>query len=90
MVRLSPLKFWRAAYSLIEIMLVLASLSVVVGGGIYAIGKARQSSAETKLKQDVQRLNPVHVIIAGVIGAAMFIGVLLLVVKWVVGSGVAS
>lgn len=57
MVRSTALKLWRAAYSLIEIMLVVASLSVVVGGGIYAIGKARQSSAETKLKQDVQRLN---------------------------------
>jgi hypothetical protein len=41
-------------------------------------------------EKDVQRLNPVHVVIAGVVGAAMFIGVLVLVVKWVVGSGVAS
>lgn len=40
--------------------------------------------------KDVQRLNPVHVIIAGVVGAAIFIGVLVLIVKWVVGSGVAS
>lgn len=57
MSRSTPLKFWRAAYSLIEIMLVVASLSVVVGGGIYAISQARQSSAEAKLRQDVQRLN---------------------------------
>ena len=41
-------------------------------------------------EKDVQRLNPVHVIIAGVFGAAIFIAVLVLVVKWVVGSGVAA
>ena len=42
------------------------------------------------LERDVQRLNPVHVVIAGVIGAALFILVLVLLVKWVVGSGVAA
>jgi len=41
-------------------------------------------------EKDVQRLNPVHVIIAGVAGAAIFIAVLVLVVKWVVASGVAA
>ena len=41
-------------------------------------------------EQDVQKLNPVHVIIAGLIGAGLFIGVLVLLVSWVVGSGVAS
>lgn len=41
-------------------------------------------------EQDVQKLNPVHVIIAGIIGAGLFIGVLVLLVSWVVGSGVAS
>jgi Protein of unknown function (DUF2970) len=41
-------------------------------------------------ERDVQRLNPVHVVIAGVIGAALFIGVLVMLVKWVVGSGVAG
>jgi hypothetical protein len=35
-------------------------------------------------------LNPVHVIIAGVIAAALFVGVLVVFVKWVVGSGVAA
>jgi hypothetical protein len=34
--------------------------------------------------RDVHGLNPVHVIIAGLIGVAIFIGVLLLVVKLVV------
>jgi hypothetical protein len=40
--------------------------------------------------QDVQKLNPVHVIIAGVLGAVLFITVLILLVRWVVGSGVAG
>jgi Protein of unknown function (DUF2970) len=40
--------------------------------------------------QDVQKLNPVHVIVAGIIGAALFIAVLVLLVRWVVGSGVAG
>ena len=41
-------------------------------------------------QQDVQKLNPVHVIIAGLIGAALFVLVLVLLVRWVVGSGVAT
>jgi hypothetical protein len=41
------------------------------------------------LENDVNRLNPVHLVIAGVIGALLFIGVLLLVVNWVLASGAA-
>jgi hypothetical protein len=40
--------------------------------------------------QDVAKLNPVHVIIAGVIGAALFVLALVALVQWVVGSGVAA
>ena len=40
--------------------------------------------------QDVQKLNPVHVVIAGVLGAALFIFVLVMLVRWVIGSGVAA
>jgi len=40
--------------------------------------------------QDVAKLNPVHVIIAGIIGAALFVTALVFLVKWVVGSGVAT
>ena len=40
--------------------------------------------------QDVAKLNPVHVIIAGIFGAALFVAVLVMLVKWVVGSGVAT
>jgi hypothetical protein len=40
--------------------------------------------------QDVQKLNPVHVVIAGIVAALLFILVLVLLVRWVVGSGVAA
>ena len=40
-------------------------------------------------EKDVSQLNPVHVIIAGVVGAVLFIVVLLLLVNWVLASGVA-
>ena len=42
------------------------------------------------LEKDVQQLNPLHVIVAGVIAAALFVGVLVVLVQWIVGSGVAS
>ena len=41
-------------------------------------------------QKDVQKLNPVHVIIAGVIGALLFVMALVLLVRFVVGSGVAT
>ena len=40
--------------------------------------------------QDVQKLNPVHVIIAGVVSAAVFVLALVFLVRWVIGSGVAT
>ncbi|MFG6446940.1 DUF2970 domain-containing protein [Roseateles sp. BYS180W] len=40
--------------------------------------------------QDVSQLNPVHVIIAGVLGAVLFVLVLVLLVQWIVASGVAT
>lgn len=41
-------------------------------------------------QQDVQKLNPVHVIVAGIAGALLFVLTLVLLVRWVVGSGVAG
>ncbi|MEO6278715.1 DUF2970 domain-containing protein [Roseateles sp.] len=41
-------------------------------------------------EQDMAKLNPVHVIIAGVLGAALFVLVLVLLVRWVISSGVAG
>jgi hypothetical protein len=40
--------------------------------------------------QDVQKLNPVHLVIAAVVSAALFVLVLVLLVRWVIGSGVAA
>ena len=41
-------------------------------------------------EKDVSQLNPVHVVIAGVIGAVVFITMLLVLVNWVLSSGVAK
>ncbi len=38
---------------------------------------------------DLARLNPLHVVVAGLLAAALFVGVLIVVVRWVVASGVA-
>jgi Protein of unknown function (DUF2970) len=40
-------------------------------------------------ERDVQKLNPVHVIVAGVVAAAVFVVALVLLVNWVVASGAA-
>lgn len=41
------------------------------------------------LENDLEKLNPVHVVIAAVIGAALFVIALLLLVNWVIASGAA-
>jgi hypothetical protein len=41
-------------------------------------------------QDDVQRLNPVHVVIAGLVSAALFVMGIALLVRWVVSSGVAA
>lgn len=41
-------------------------------------------------EQDVGKLNPVHVVVAGVLAAILFIVLLVLLVNWVIGSGVAK
>jgi len=40
--------------------------------------------------KDVEKLNPIHVVIAGIVGAALFVLLLVLLVRWVVSSGVAT
>ena len=44
----------------------------------------------TDHEKDVKELNPVHLIIAGLVGAAVFVTVLALLVRWVISSGVAA
>ena len=42
------------------------------------------------LERDVSELNPVHVVIAAVVAAALFIAALVALVGWVIRSGVAG
>jgi hypothetical protein len=42
------------------------------------------------LEHDVHKLNPVHVVVAGVVSAALFVAAIVLLVRWVVGSGIAG
>jgi hypothetical protein len=44
----------------------------------------------SEYEKDLARLNPVHVVIAGVLAAILFILLLVLLVNWVIGSGVAA
>jgi Protein of unknown function (DUF2970) len=41
-------------------------------------------------QKDVAQLNPVHVVIAGLAGAAIFVLALVALVRWVIASGVAQ
>ncbi|MCW5656369.1 MAG: DUF2970 domain-containing protein [Burkholderiaceae bacterium] len=40
--------------------------------------------------KDVEKLNPIHVVIAGIVGAALFVLLLVLLVRWIISSGVAT
>jgi hypothetical protein len=42
------------------------------------------------LEHDARRLRPAHVILGGLIGAVVFIVVLVLLIRWIVSSGVAG
>lgn len=42
------------------------------------------------LERDVSELNPIHLVVAGVIVAAIFVGALIALVNWVIRSGVAA
>ena len=44
----------------------------------------------SEYERDVAELKPQHVIVAGIVSAALFVVVLVVGVKWVVGSGVAA
>ena len=37
-------------------------------------------------EKDVEQLNPVHVVVAGLIGVVIFVGSLILLATWVVGK----
>ena len=42
------------------------------------------------LERDASRLNPVHLILAGIAGAAIFVVALVLLIRWIVSSGVTA
>jgi hypothetical protein len=42
------------------------------------------------LERDVSELNPLHLVIAAVIVAALFVGALIALVNWVIKSGIAA
>ena len=42
------------------------------------------------LERDTGELNPLHIAIAGVLAAAVFVGALVALIQWVVASGVAA
>ena len=44
----------------------------------------------SEYEKDIAQLNPLHVIVAGIIAAALFVVGLVLLVKWVIGSGIAA
>ena len=46
----------------------------------------RKSAEHAK---DLEQLNPLHVIVAAVVAAALFVGGLLALVSWILSSGVA-
>ena len=55
-----------------------------VGWSFFGVRKSGE------FEKDVNQLNPLHVAIAGVIGAIGLIVVLMLLVNWVLASGVAT
>jgi hypothetical protein len=65
----------------------LASLLQTVRAVAWSFLGIRRSSGNA---QDVQKLNPVHVVIGGIVGAVLFVGAIVMLVRWVVNSGVAT
>lgn len=55
-----------------------------VGWSFFGVRKSAEH------EKDMTQLNPVHVIIAGVIAAVVFVVALVLLVRWVLSSGVAA
>jgi len=57
---------------------------LAVAWSFFGVRKSRD------LERDVGELNPLHIVIAGVIVAALFVVALIVLVNWVIGSGVAA
>jgi len=63
------------------------SFSRTLRAVLWSFFGVRKSSDRQK---DAEQLNPVHVIIAGVIGAMLLVAGLLALVSWVLSSGIAK
>ena len=61
----------------------LRTLSAV-GWSFFGVRKSRD------LEHDAAHLNPLHLVIAGVVVAALFVALLIVLVNWVIASGVAA
>jgi hypothetical protein len=59
-----------------------ASLAQTAGAVFWSFFGVRKRA---HYEADAAQLNPVHVIVMGVIGAAIFVAALLLIVRWVAG-----
>ncbi len=55
-----------------------------VGWSFFGVRKA------SGYEEDISKINPVHVIVAGLLAAALFVLGLVVLVKWVVASGAAT
>lgn len=44
----------------------------------------------SEYEKDITQLNPLHVVVAGIVAGGVFVLALVMLVKWVVGSGVAG
>ncbi|MEQ1806815.1 MAG: DUF2970 domain-containing protein [Burkholderiaceae bacterium] len=55
-----------------------------VGWSFFGIRKG------SEYRKDVSQLNPLHVVIAGVAAAGVFVAALVILVNWVIASGVAK
>jgi hypothetical protein len=55
-----------------------------VGWSFFGVRKA------SGYEEDISKVNPVHVIVAGLLAAVLFVLGLVVLVKWVVASGAAA
>lgn len=55
-----------------------------VGWSFFGVRKSAEHA------KDLEQLNPLHVVIAGLVAAVVFIVALVLIVRWVLASGVAG
>jgi hypothetical protein len=44
----------------------------------------------SEYERDITELKPQHVVVVGIVCAALFVGALVVLVKWIIGSGIAA